>query len=483
MHKKLLYISVILFGYYAFGQACPKLTEPLDGAVDVPVDTPVTWEAVDGVIGYIVSLGTTPGGGEIINRRSSGQNNFYIPEVGLPENTRVYVTVQLFLFGQPVRTCTVESFMTEDVTTPPPCTNLVTPMNNEEGVKTSTPVRWNYAPTATGYRLTIGTSNDRGNILRDFDVGNQLFYESPDEFPLNEDIIITIVPYNENGDLSPCTEERFSTSAASVVCEPRFDSTIGGIVSNQPKIDFPKVIGICKGSLPGLVSSNDQADGFRWYKINSDGSETMLSQIADASLNEIGNYRYEAYNIIPQAVGSIECSVSSEFEVVLSERPTITDVVVVKGADTRSFTISTEGVGTYEYALDDPHGPYQTSNVFNGVVGDRHMIYVKDTYGCGIAQREAPRDLSVDNFPRFFTPNADSVNDTWQFVLPKNAKSINVATIFIFDRYGNLLMQMDPKTKGWDGSFRGRPLPSSTYWYRAVALDGDEIQGHFALKR
>lgn len=483
MQKTLLYITLLLFGSYAFGQECPKLVEPLDGSVDVPVNTPVTWDAVDGVIGYIVSLGTTPGGGEIINRRSSGQNNFYIPEVGLPENTRVYVTVQLFLFGQPVKTCPVESFVTEEVTSPPACTTMTVPMNNEDGVRTTTPIRWNYAPTATGYRLTMGTSDDHGNILSDFDVGNQLFYESPNDFPLNEDIFVTIVPYNENGDLSPCAEERFSTDASATVCEPRFDSTLGATVTNQPEISFPAVIGICRDNLPGLVSSQDIADGFRWYKIDDQGIETLLSDTANLSITEVGRYRYEAYNLIPQAVGSIECSLSSEFDVVLSERATITEILVEKSAGTRMLTALTEGIGTYEYAIDNINGPYQTSNIFRNVVGDKHIIYARDIYGCGIAEQEAPRDLSTDNFPRFFTPNSDSINDTWQFVLPKNAKLINVSTIYIYDRYGNLLAQMDPKTRGWDGSFRGRPLPSTTYWYRAIALDGDEVQGYFALKR
>ena len=428
-------------------------------------------------------MGTTPGGGEIINRRSSGQNNFYVPEVGLPENTTVYVTIQLFLFGQPVRTCQVESFVTEDVTTPPPCTTMAIPTNNEDGVTTSTPIRWNYAPTATGYRLTIGTAEDRASILSDFDIGNQLFYESADHYPLLEDIFVTIVPYNENGDLGPCTEERFSTDASSTVCEPYFDSTIGGTVSNQPTLTFPSVVGICKDNLPRIVTSEDEADGFRWYKINADGSESLISQTAQVSLQEIGSYRYEAYNNIPQAVGSIECEISSHFEVVLSESPIITQIDVLKGAETRDFTVLTEGIGTYEFALDNPEGPYQESNIFTDIVGDRHTVYVKDIYGCGITPQETPRDLSTDNFPRFFTPNADSINDTWQFVLPEDAQLINVDTIYIFDRYGNLLVQLDPNTRGWDGSFLGRPVPSSTYWYRAIALDGDEVKGHFALKR
>ena len=43
MHKKLLYRPLFFLSCLAYGQECPKLTEPLDGAGDVPVDTSVTW--------------------------------------------------------------------------------------------------------------------------------------------------------------------------------------------------------------------------------------------------------------------------------------------------------------------------------------------------------------------------------------------------------------------------------------------------------
>lgn len=481
--KRLLSVFFLALGCFSQAQECPGLTEPLDGSVDVPVNTPVTWNAVNGVIGYIVSLGTTPGGGEIINRRSSGQSNFYIPEVGLPEDTRIYVTIRLFLFGQPVRTCTVQSFVTEDVTTPPQCTTLIQPLNNEGGVRTDTPIKWNYSPTATGYLLTIGTAADPSNILSNFDIGNQLFYESADDLPLDEDIFVKIVPYNENGNLEPCIVEQFSTDASSNICDPRFDSSTGEIVSERPHINFPDIIGLCKNSPSTRMSSRDTADGYRWFKLNDDGTETLVSESSEVSLREIGRYRYELYNLVQQAVGSIECSQSKEFEVVLSEAANIIEITVDKGIDTRKLTVVVEGLGLYEYAIDDPNGPYQASNVFRNIKGDAHILYVRDINGCGTVQQSAPKDLSTDDFPKFFTPNSDNTNDTWQFVLPKDAKQFSVATIYIFDRYGNLLAQVDPKSRGWDGSFRGRPLPSSTYWYRAVALNGEEIKGHFALKR
>ena len=123
MRKKLLYISLLCSAQFAFGQTCPRLTEPLDGSVDVPVDTPFTWNEVEGDIGYVISLGTSPGAGDIVNQRSSGNLNYYIPELGLPESTTIYITIKLFIFGQGELVCPGEVIVTEDVTTPPSCTS------------------------------------------------------------------------------------------------------------------------------------------------------------------------------------------------------------------------------------------------------------------------------------------------------------------------------------------------------------------------
>ena len=55
--------------------------------------------------------------------------------------------------------------------------------------------------------------------------------------------------------------------------------------------------------------------------------------------------------------------------------------------------------------------------------------------------------------------------------------------IFIYDRFGSLLAQLSPDTKGWNGIFNGRPLPESDYWFKAVTISNKEVKGHFSLKR
>lgn len=91
-------------------------------------------------------------------------------------------------------------------------------------------------------------------------------------------------------------------------------------------------------------------------------------------------------------------------------------------------------------------------------------------------------DLTLEGFPKFFTPNGDGINDFWQFILPPSGVS-PIRRLFIFDRFGNLLAQVDPQTAGWDGTFNGRPMPASDYWFRAINNNNQEIRGHFSLKR
>ena len=310
------------------------------------------------------------------------------------------------------------------------------------------------------------------NYFSDLDVGNVLSYDLTEDIADGTEVFVRVVPYNENGDAGSCTPQKFSVEEDFQFCEPFFDSAQGGLVKRRPEIDFPKTVAVCRDNLPSSVSiEEDGADGFRWFKMNDDGSETLLSEISNVSLSDVGRYRIEAFNNIPSNTNTIECSDSKEFDVIFSEAPIISSIGVQREGDTRQLTVNVVGAGSYEFAIDNPEGPYQSTNVFRNVEGDVHTLYVRDSNGCGTASREAPRDLSRDNFPNFFTPNADSTNDTWQFIVPKNAKQIGVETIYIFDRYGNLLAQMDPKTKGWDGNFRGRPLPSSTYWYKSRFVD------------
>ena len=57
------------------------------------------------------------------------------------------------------------------------------------------------------------------------------------------------------------------------------------------------------------------------------------------------------------------------------------------------------------------------------------------------------------------------------------------AVIYIYDRYGKLLKQLNSLSNGWNGILNGNLLPADDYWFRLILNDNQVINGHFSLKR
>jgi gliding motility-associated-like protein len=139
----------------------------------------------------------------------------------------------------------------------------------------------------------------------------------------------------------------------------------------------------------------------------------------------------------------------------------------------------TGGSGQFAYLLDGQQ--LQTTNVFHNVPAGDHTIQVTDEKGCGVATVE----VSFLDYPHFFSPNGDGFNDYWNI---KGLSDQADARIMIFDRYGKLIKQIKPSdTSGWDGTYTGRELPSTDYWFVLEYHDrqgsAKEFKAHFSLKR
>ncbi|MFD1063954.1 T9SS type B sorting domain-containing protein [Winogradskyella litorisediminis] len=175
------------------------------------------------------------------------------------------------------------------------------------------------------------------------------------------------------------------------------------------------------------------------------------------------------------------CMSSDSALVIESGIPDIFDVEVTSQAFTGNNMIIANATGnsTYEYSLD--LGPWQNFGEFENVSGGEHIVYVRDINGCGIITR----DITVIDYPKFFTPNGDGNNDTWTI---KGIDTQPAATIYIYDRYGKLLKQLSPTSSGWDGTYNGNFMPSSDYWFTLQYIEPTTnlqktFSAHFALKR
>ena len=156
----------------------------------------------------------------------------------------------------------------------------------------------------------------------------------------------------------------------------------------------------------------------------------------------------------------------------------VSDVTDNNNNKIRIKNIEDLGIGDYEFALYDPSGAYQIDQLFENVRPGIHNLYVRDKKGCGIAVIE----VSVIGYKKFFTPNGDGIHDNWR-ILGINEFFQPNSKIYIFDRYGKLIKELDPRGSGWDGMFSGSPMPQTDYWFRVFLEDGREFRGHFSLVR
>ncbi|WP_378178153.1 T9SS type B sorting domain-containing protein [Aquimarina sp. SS2-1] len=170
------------------------------------------------------------------------------------------------------------------------------------------------------------------------------------------------------------------------------------------------------------------------------------------------------------------CSGSSEVVITGINDPINLDLQLTAGsfAESNDIVATVTGDGTYEYILDN--GGLQDSNIFTNVAPGLHEVTAVDVNGCG----SITASIFVVGFPTFFTPNNDGINDQWGVIGDADTPDMD---IYIFDRYGKLLQQLNKENK-WDGTYGGKPLPASDYWFVAEFKDGSATyRRHFTLKR
>ncbi|WP_104736257.1 T9SS type B sorting domain-containing protein [Hanstruepera ponticola] len=244
-------------------------------------------------------------------------------------------------------------------------------------------------------------------------------------------------------------------------------------VNPLPEMEEDETLLYCLNEFPtpimidaGILNDNPSNYSYSW----SSGQDTY-----EIAVNQTGVYTVTSTNVFG-------CSKSRNITIEPSNVATIESFEVVDGSSNNSITVIVSGEGEYDYALFDENGLFlywQPENVFTNIPPGIYTVKVRDLKNdCGIVEEL----VSVIGFPKFFTPNGDGSNDTW------NVKGVSGqfqpgTKILIFDRYGKLLKELSPSGQGWDGTFNGTRLPVSDYWFSVKLQDGRVFKSHFTLKR
>ncbi|MBT8272853.1 MAG: T9SS type B sorting domain-containing protein, partial [Bacteroidia bacterium] len=231
--------------------------------------------------------------------------------------------------------------------------------------------------------------------------------------------------------------------------------------------------------------------------IDTNGSELIDPPLLDTGLSELDYsfvWRLDGTDIAGATGSSLIPTQGGSYTVVVTDNitgcqgtdtATVTESappIVVAEVTTLAFAgdhvieATASGPGVYEYSLDE--GPWQESGTFTGVTPGEHVVRARDLNGCGIGSTT----VLVIDYPLYFTPNGDGYNDTWNIV---GVGALESAKIYIFDRFGKLLKQLNPSGQGWNGTYNGEALPSSDYWFTIEYIEPSatakkQFRAHFA---
>jgi gliding motility-associated-like protein len=227
----------------------------------------------------------------------------------------------------------------------------------------------------------------------------------------------------------------------------------GGILPSE-------IINICNNSVT-TISAPSGFSTYSWNTLPAQNSQTI-------SISNEGNY-------IVTLTSANGCTNTKTYTVINSELANITSIEVNDFEENLTALISISGNGNYTYSIDGIN--FQNTPLFNLPEPGEYRIYVKEE-NCGTVSDT----FFAITYPKFFTPNGDSFNDVWQ-IKNLDKKGLENSKIYIFDRFGKLIKELNKINSSWDGTFDNQKLPSTDYWFIIEVSNGKKIKGHFSLKR
>lgn len=243
-----------------------------------------------------------------------------------------------------------------------------------------------------------------------------------------------------------------------------------------PTINAGQDITICLGQSTTLSASGGTS--YVWTPTLTNGqavspTQTTTYAVVGTDSNGCENTSDVTVTVIPSPIASFTAN-------------------EVTGGPGTEFTFTNTSSNATNYSWNFGNGSQSTTTN----LGTESEIYVNE--GIYIVTLNASNGICDDDetltitieipvleyfVPNVFTVTGDNINETWS-VQTKNAVSSNV---LIFNRWGNVIVELKNINEVWDGTINGKEAASGVYFYKYELVDNFNKKttghGHFTLIR
>lgn len=133
-------------------------------------------------------------------------------------------------------------------------------------------------------------------------------------------------------------------------------------------------------------------------------------------------------------------------------------------SDDGEFIINNITGGTPPYLISFNNTAFTPNRSFEMLSSGNYTLNVRDSNKCEtgfiLIMPENNKDFTL-YIPNAFTPNDDIVNDIWF----TNGTCLGTFNCLIYNRWGEKIIELNDIKNGWDGTFKGVPVPDGVYAY------------------
>jgi gliding motility-associated-like protein len=250
------------------------------------------------------------------------------------------------------------------------------------------------------------------------------------------------------------------------VSVPGFCSNVAEIhlsLKQTPVFDIPTLYFCPEGSLEYTV--HIEGHTIISYVWTNPSGQVISTTDTITGITTVGTYTLTV-------TASNGCTYTETFEIKHYDVPVIQQLEF----NGNNVTVHATGSQTILYSIDGI--TWQATNTFYNLPTGITTFYVKYANSdCIVKQQGVVLDIK-----NAITPNGDGFNDKW---IIKNLHVFGgkMSNVKVFDRYQSLIFEQSTSSEFvWDGTIKGRAIPTSSYWYVITLPDGRTFTGWLLVK-